>query len=1337
MAALSLTTLLREALERKTPSSGHTWRTFTSAARGVTGVSDGDVGERQLRALVDKLVPGVDEASVRTLFLAHAGANGRVKLSAFGRAIMQQGEQPSSSIIDAHDARQKAAAEAQGAWTAERPYDARFAAHPWDARARVAAARQAEPWTTVAGKEESGAFASPHTSPIAPPPLHVAPPSQWPHAPDARTPAGSSVASLCGSAPRGGTFASQPRAATAEALSDHIVSAMGTLRAHLAELAERDVRAGADPLSAEDRHSLHRGQRDAARQQLVLVRALEGAAGASVDARHARATAAALALEPPALRRALCAIAAACGAPDGGAGASYCHPLVLRELWAVCAERTPPSELHAGADARIFSLVSFVYPPLALEPDTAIDGARSLFAASAALHRRPPADPSARVAFGGGRLANGPFDRESGRAGARYIPPPPAAALPSSVSYRHCVTTLRTPRDLTGEMVTRSARRPESELRLERVYGYNGASKWTRSANVFLVDAPADGAPLPAVPRGAAGERAADARIAYSAAGTVVLTDEATRAQAFFLGHDDDVSCLARHPSGRTMASGQGGRSGPFLKVWDTRSMAELATVGYTTRKKPVHDGAVDDTLEAVPFYQFSICAASFEPGAGDLLAAVGVDERYHELAVWEWRTGRLAGHTQTISADQPGVSAVHALEWVPIHAHAERAAAHVLVVLGAQPMPRFIFAEPGVAGGGQWLFARAQGAQPDAPKRPAARTPSGAAAARAATPRAGAPRAGAAAGVPERSQLCAAFGPARSAFEGLTLTGSGGGGLYAWDLTQLPPTRARAPAGAEPKPNAPRCVGFVLDAHGVGSAVTALAGTAAGFVSGGTDGQVHVWVLARARGADGVVHLIRARTFALGRTGSSAVMPPPAPAALDANAEAQRVARLALPGGARTPPAPRASAPPAHAGIRSLDARAALVPASDARGTGVVAVDKVVVGTIGGEVWSVTGERAERLVAAHARRVDALAPHPIRPIFATAAWDARVCVWSVERPAEPPRVWRLPGAATAVCFGLPDGGWLCAGLKNGGVLTATLADLAPLSEARAGDGTGAAVAVACAPSGGMLAVGASRVVDVFRVDASGRVQGLLARCRGSSSAIRTIDWFRSPPAPSATGASAAADARDAWAVVQASTAARELLFWHAPTGAQVRDPFERADARLDSWHTWTSPIGFAVMGIWADGANASGVNRVYRSSDGRLLVTSDDQSHLKLFNHPCIVEDAPFAGPYFAHASHVPAAVFLAGDAHVASVGGSDRTVMLWRVVPAAHAALAHGDGAAARAGGSSVLAPRPNDPPPPNKWMPAAYGKPRLTAHLYAHGGRQPHDAGGARPQLRAAWG
>lgn len=133
-----------------------------------------------------------------------------------------------------------------------------------------------------------------------------------------------------------------------------------------------------------------------------------------------------------------------------------------------------------------------------------------------------------------------------------------------------------------------------------------------------------------------------------------------------------------------------------------------------------------------------------------------------------------------------------------------------------------------------------------------------------------------------------------------------------------------------------------------------------------------------------------------------------------------------------------------------------------------------------------------------------------------------------------------------------------------------------------------------------------------------------------------------------------------------------------------------------------------------ADGANASGVNRVHRSNDSRLLVTSDDESHLKLFNYPCIVEDAPFSGPYFAHASHVPAAVFLHGDTHIASAGGSDRTVMLWRVVPAAHA-----QGQIDSASGRRIISqhvPRPLDPPPPNKWRPTAYGKPYSTDNFYA---------------------
>lgn len=47
-------------------------------------------------------------------------------------------------------------------------------------------------------------------------------------------------------------------------------------------------------------------------------------------------------------------------------------------------------------------------------------------------------------------------------------------------------------------------------------------------------------------------------------------------------------------------------------------------------------------------------------------------------------------------------------------------------------------------------------------------------------------------------------------------------------------------------------------------------------------------------------------------------------------------------------------------------------------------------------------------------------------------------------------------------------------------------------------------------------------------------------------------------------------------------------------------------------------------MGIWPDGSDGTDVNAAHRSKCGRYLATSDDFGMVKLFNYPCVVEDAP-----------------------------------------------------------------------------------------------------------------
>jgi len=94
-------------------------------------------------------------------------------------------------------------------------------------------------------------------------------------------------------------------------------------------------------------------------------------------------------------------------------------------------------------------------------------------------------------------------------------------------------------------------------------------------------------------------------------------------------------------------------------------------------------------------------------------------------------------------------------------------------------------------------------------------------------------------------------------------------------------------------------------------------------------------------------------------------------------------------------------------------------------------------------------------------------------------------------------------------------------------------------------------------------------------------------------------------------------------------------------------------------WHTWTSTLGFPVIGIWP-GPDFTDVNTTCRSVSREVLATGDDFGKVKIFKYPCVMEHAS-SKEYMGHSSHVTKVKFSANDQYVVSTGGNDKTVIIW----------------------------------------------------------------------------
>ncbi|GMH32772.1 hypothetical protein BSKO_00606 [Bryopsis sp. KO-2023] len=340
------------------------------------------------------------------------------------------------------------------------------------------------------------------------------------------------------------------------------------------------------------------------------------------------------------------------------------------------------------------------------------------------------------------------------------------------------------------------------------------------------------------------------------------------------------------------------------------------------------------------------------------------------------------------------------------------------------------------------------------------------------------------------------------------------------------------------------------------------------------------------------------------------------------------------------------------------------------------------IAGTDGCDIWEVDKD-PRVLIEGNQADVYCCAAHPHEAnVFATASECNRVILWDAKK-REMLRSASMGFVCRSIAFSEeefpgrcwnPSGGQgyhMAVGSKRGRLAILDGDTLQPLIQIHDSKECISEIKYSPVKGPGILAVG-SNDLKIYLYNVRKGYQ-FIARCIGHSGTVEHIDWSLPIEDPLELKGKM---------ILQSNDTSREILFWDPQTGKQIT-----ANQRDASWNTWTCTLGFDVMGIWPDFSDGTDVNAVCRSHQGKpvynrkmqqvrissgdecmddvpgcgALVTADDFSFVKLFNYPVVADDAPFRC-YRGHSSHVMSIRFLADDRTVVSVGGFDRAIFQWR---------------------------------------------------------------------------
>eukprot|EP01032_Pedospumella_encystans_P008376 gene8376-9951_t len=304
-----------------------------------------------------------------------------------------------------------------------------------------------------------------------------------------------------------------------------------------------------------------------------------------------------------------------------------------------------------------------------------------------------------------------------------------------------------------------------------------------------------------------------------------------------------------------------------------------------------------------------------------------------------------------------------------------------------------------------------------------------------------------------------------------------------------------------------------------------------------------------------------------------------------------------------------------------------------------------ILLGTRGGDIFEATlphnpGEAhtLSRIAWSHPKgELWGLAVHPLRDEFATAGDDKTVRIWSI-RSHEQLNVRVMPEGSRALAYS-PNGEILCLGMMDGSMalMESQNPNLRVYATWRHSDVI--ITAVKFSPCGTYIAAGSGDMnIYIYKSDNKKTYQRQ-AVCRGHAGSITHLDFSANSQ------------------YIQSNGLDYALMFWDIE-GNQVKKSVSLRDT---TWATLTCPLSWPVQGIWPAGADYSDINSCQAMPDLGDIVTGDDFGKVKLFKYPALKLGA-LHQTYVGHAGHVTCVRFTSSRRFMVSIGGADRTILVWR---------------------------------------------------------------------------